>query len=101
LGPLLACDIFDADAAVQALWEQFPTEEPCPPETDLPITRVSEHFARFTTVNGDLGAAYLRLPPGGGDAGEIDVLICRPGAGLSEAQCEVIVNDYVARNLQR
>jgi hypothetical protein len=52
----------------------------------------------FVDADGARGAGWMVLPSAPGtEDGLLSVLTCRPTDGLTTADCETIVADYVAR----
>jgi hypothetical protein len=94
-GSTLACAASDDRSVTQYVEQHFPEARPCP-RSGRTITRVDEHTETFVDDDGTRGASWI-VVPSGSDDGEVSVLTCQPTAGLTGAQCDTIVADFVAR----
>ena len=61
------------------------------------LTHVDDHVSTFTGADGARGAVWMKLPSAQGADGLISVVTCRPTEGLTAADCDTILADYVAR----
>ena len=100
VGSVTACSVFDAPAVVQYVTRHFPTNLPCP-RAGRTVTGIDSHLSTFVDAGGARGAGWLVLPSAQGADGFVSVLTCRPTAGLTTADCETIVADFVARIIGR
>jgi hypothetical protein len=97
VGSILACSASDVPAVRQYVEQNFPDARPCP-TAGRSMTRVDAHAETFVDRDGTRGASWIVLPSAdGADDGELSVLTCRPTDGLTVAECDTIVADYVAR----
>jgi hypothetical protein len=98
IGSGAACSVFDDPAVVQYMTANFPQEMPCP-RAGRTVTRIDSHASRFVDADGARGAGWIVLPSSqAADDGRISVLTCRPTDGLTTADCDTIIADWIARN---
>jgi hypothetical protein len=63
------------------------------------VTRVDAHVATFVDADGTHGAGWMILPSSRAvDDGKFSELTCRPTGGLTTAECDTIIADWIARN---
>ena len=95
-GASLACAASDDPSAIAYLRAHMPALLPCEP--DRTYTRVDANVTTFRGPVGVIGASWLRLPSSEtADDGRISELTCRPADGVTVAECEAIVADWIAR----
>ncbi|MDQ1512090.1 MAG: hypothetical protein QOG50_3934 [Actinomycetota bacterium] len=98
VGSSFACSVFDDPALVQYLTQGFPSALPCP-KAGRTVTRVDAHVATFVDADGTHGAGWMILPSSRAvDDGKFSELTCRPTGGLTTAECDTIIADWIARN---
>lgn len=98
VGSSFACSVFDDPALVQYLTQGFPSALPCP-KAGRTVTRVDAHVATFVDADGTHGAGWMILPSSTAvDDGKFSELTCRPTGGLTTAECDTIIADWIARN---
>jgi hypothetical protein len=98
VGSSLACSVFDDPALVQYLTQGFPSALPCP-KAGRTVTRVDAHVATFVDPDGTHGVGWMILPSSTAvDDGKLSILTCRPTGGLTTAECDTIIADWIARN---
>jgi hypothetical protein len=98
VGSGTACSVFDDPAVVQYMTANFPQELPCP-RAGRTVTRIDSHTSRFVDADGARGVGWIVLPSSQAvDDGRISVLTCRPTDGLTTADCDTIIADWIARN---
>jgi hypothetical protein len=89
--------VSDDPAVAAYIAANFPQQGPCP-GADRTLTRVDEHTTKFVQADGTRGAAWIVLPSSSNaDDGKVSRLTCQPTTGLSAADCDVIVADWIAR----
>ena len=88
---------FDDPAVVHYVTQNFPELLPCP-RADRTITRVNAHVSTFVTEDGSRGVGWM-VPPSStqADDGKLSILTCHPTEGLTAAECDTIIADYIAR----
>jgi hypothetical protein len=98
VGSGTACSVFDDPAVVQYMTANFPQELPCP-RAGRTVTRIDSHASTFVDADGARGVGWIMLPSSqAADDGRISVLTCRPTDGLTTADCDTVIADWVARN---
>jgi hypothetical protein len=98
VGSGAACSVFDDPAVVQYMTANFPQELPCP-RAGRTVTRIDSHASTFVDADGARGMGWIMLPSSqAADDGRISVLTCRPTDGLTTADCDTIIADWIARN---
>jgi hypothetical protein len=98
VGSLLACRVFDDPAIQQYVQQHFSVLLPCRP-AGRTVTSVDAHASTFVDADGARGAGLMTLPSSPTqDDGLIGVLTCRPTTGLTAADCDTIIADFIARN---
>jgi hypothetical protein len=96
VGSVAACSVFDEPALVHRVTQYNSRYLPCP-RAGRTVTPVDAHVATFVDADGARGAGRMVLPSAQGGDGSISVLTCRPTTGLTAAECDTIVADFVAR----
>jgi hypothetical protein len=94
--PASACSVFDDPAIVQKVTQQNARDLPCP-RAGRTVARVDAHVSTFVDADGARGVGWIVLPSAQGGDGSVTVLTCRPTAGLTTADCDMIVADFAAR----
>jgi hypothetical protein len=98
VGSVTACRATGDQAAVQYVTQLFPQDLPCP-SAGRTVTKIDAHAWSFVDADGAHGAAWMVLPSSPNvDDGMIGVLTCRPTDGLTIADCDTIIADWLARN---
>jgi len=97
VGSALACSVSDNPAVTDYVAQNFSRQESCP-KSGRTLTRVDSNTTTYADADGTRGAGWIRLPSSSNaDDGKVSVLTCRPGDGLSVADCDVIISDWIAR----
>jgi hypothetical protein len=92
-----ACDVFHSAALLRWVQSVAPRQT-CAVPADRTVTG-DDHIASFVDTDGTRGGGILQLPTNAtSDDGTINVLTCKPVDGLTDAHCQAIVDDFVARN---
>jgi hypothetical protein len=98
VGSVIACSVFDDPALVAYLTQNFAVLASHCPSAGRTVTRINQHTATFVDTDGTRGAGWIVLPSSdAADDGQISVLQCRPTVGLTVADCDTIIADFVAR----
>jgi hypothetical protein len=75
----------------------YPELGTCPKASRV-LTHVDAHTTTFVDPDGTRGAGWFELPSSStADDGKVSVLTCHPTTGLSAADCDVIIADWIAR----
>jgi hypothetical protein len=97
VGAGTACEVFQSQALLE-YWQRAYPGQPCKPPVGRTVTG-DDKLSTFTDRDGTVGVGIMRLPTAQGvDNGQVEILSCRPSAGLSAAACQSIVADYASRN---
>jgi hypothetical protein len=98
VGSPVACAVTDDPAVQTYVQEQYPELVSACHPTGRVLTRVDDHVTTFVDASGARGASWIVLPSGVGvDDGKVSVLTCQPTTGLSAADCDVIIADWISR----
>jgi len=97
VGGPLACSVSDEATITAYIEANYPELGPCP-KAGRALTPVDAHTTTFVDPDGTRGAGWFELPSSPtADDGKVSVLTCHPITGLSAADCDVIIADWIAR----
>ena len=97
VGSTLACTVFDDPALVQYVTQNYPGQLPCP-SAGRTVTRVDTHVATFVDPDGTHGVGVDGAAvESTGRRRQISILRCKPTVGLTTADCDTIIADFIVR----
>ena len=97
VGSNFACNAFDDPAIVQYVF--CTPRKTCRARTRIARShRANAHVSTFVTTDGTRGVGWMVLPSSPQtDDGKLSVLTCRPTDGLTAADCDTIIADFIGR----